>query len=436
MTYTEAVNFLYEKLPMFHREGKTAYKANLDNIITLDNALSSPHKHYKTIHIAGTNGKGSVSHMLASVLQESGFKTGLFTSPHLIDFRERIKINGKMISRKGVIDFIEKNIKIIETVKPSFFEVTTAMAFDYFNDNHVDFAVIETGLGGRLDSTNIIHPTLCIITNISLDHTDILGNTIEAIAFEKAGIIKENTPVIIGESVPESKKVFIQTSLTKNAEIYFSEEKYQTAIKLQKENLQLIEIIDKQNKTKDEYTCDMLGIYQQKNIATALTALDILSKETMLSQENIRKGLCNIAANTGLMGRWQILNNTPLVIVDTGHNEAGIKFVVNQLENTPANKKHIVFGMVNDKDPSKVLCLLPKDACYYFTKANIPRALNENTLLELSLLYNLKGEAFKTVDGAIKKALTQANDTDVVFIGGSTFIVAEALTNNFFKKTN
>jgi dihydrofolate synthase/folylpolyglutamate synthase len=420
---------MYAQLPMFHREGKVAYKANLNNIIALAEMLGNPQKKYKTIHIAGTNGKGSVSHIIASILQHAGYKTGLFTSPHLLDFRERIKVNGQMVDEEFVISFIEKCKESIKRNEPSFFEMTTAMAFSYFDQQNVDIAVVETGLGGRLDATNIIEPILSVITNISMDHTDILGNTLAEIAFEKAGIIKSNTPVIVGEKQTETDSVFISKSEELNAAIIFAQDLFESKIVgFEQNSTQIISVTDKKNKNTRTYNLDLLGNYQQKNLSTVLCSINQLIKIGIsIDDESIMKGISSAKNTTGLMGRWQILGEKPLIVVDTGHNEEGIKFVVNQLKSIVSKQLHIVFGMVNDKDPAKVLCHLPIEAEYYLAKFDLPRAKNEVELMQQAAKFGLKGNSFPSVKLAIEAAKLKANQNDTIFIGGSTFVVAEAL---------
>jgi len=405
MTYQETLNYLFNQLPMYQRIGKAAYKVDLSNTHKLCNLLNNPESKFKSIHIAGTNGKGSTSHMLASVLQESGYKVGLYTSPHLKDFRERIKINGVMISEQDIIDFVTKHKNTFETINLSFFEWTVGLAFSYFEKQKVDIAIIETGLGGRLDSTNVVIPEVSIITNIALDHTQFLGTTLPEIAKEKAGIIKENIPVIIGESQTEISSVFIDIAQKKNSKIQFADQ------------LNL-----------DELETDLKGLYQKKNIKSCIASLNILqNKGWKISNNNIKDGLLNVTRNTNLLGRWQILGKTPLVIADTGHNEAGIKEIINQLNNTPYNQLHFVFGTVNDKSVDTILNLLPKTAQYYFCEADIPRALPINDLMEFAEMHHLNGVKCNSVHEALKLAKKKASTEDLIFIGGSTFVVAEVI---------
>jgi dihydrofolate synthase/folylpolyglutamate synthase len=429
MNYIETIKYMYEQLPMFQREGKIAYKADLSNTILLAKSLNYPENKFMSIHVAGTNGKGSVSHMIASVLQHAGYKTGLYTSPHLNDFRERIKINGEMVAEKFVVDFIARNIKNIETIQPSFFEMTTLMAFEYFAGENIDIAVIETGLGGRLDSTNIIAPLVSVITNISYDHMDILGNNLSSIAKEKAGIIKKGIPVIIGEKNPETTEVFETKAIQEDAKIIFAQEKYLTLSASNDEfNSQLVDVLNIGGNSNSKYKLDLLGSYQQKNIVTVLAALDELANAgIIINNEIIYDGLKTAAITTGLKGRWQILGKNPTIIADTGHNEDGIKHLIQQINNTSHDKLHIVFGMVKEKDFKKILSLLPKNANYYFTKADIPRALDENVLLEEAKTIGLSGNSYVSVQKALNAAKKSAGKRDLIFIGGSTFVVAEII---------
>ncbi len=413
---------------MFQRQGKAAYKANLDNTHALDKHFGHPHYRFKSIHIAGTNGKGSVSHMLASVLQEAGYKTGLYTSPHLKDFRERIKINGKEVSEKHVIDFVKNNKDFFEKLKPSFFEMTVAMAFQYFADKNVDIAFIETGMGGRLDSTNIINPLLSVITNISKDHTQFLGDTIEKIAGEKAGIIKKSIPVIIGESQKETKQVFLHKAKEHNAPLYFADETFRIDYALQTiDEKQSFNVYKANDLLYPDLKIDLLGLYQKKNLITSLQAIDILKAKFNIDKENIYQGLCNIQKNTGLKGRWQIIGRNPRIVCDTGHNEAGIREVLNQIKNTPYRKLYMVIGVVNDKNIDTILSLLPKDAEYIFTKASIPRALNEKELALKAKKFELKGISTSNVWEALEIAKSKAEAPDMIFVGGSTFVVADII---------
>lgn len=407
MNYNETVQYLFNSAPLFQNIGGAAYKEGLQNTIILDNHFENPHKKFKTIHIAGTNGKGSCSHTIASILQDAGYKVGLYTSPHLVDFRERIRINGKMIPEQKVIEFVEKEKAFFEPLHPSFFELTTALAFKYFADEKIDIAVIEVGLGGRLDCTNIITPEISVITNISFDHTQFLGNTLSAIACEKAGIIKQNIPVVIGETTEETKKIFLQKATNTNSKIYFAEER---------------------NDVLDNLKVELEGFCQEKNTKTISTAIILLKeKGFQISEQNIRNGFSSVCRSTGLRGRWQKIQESPQVYCDTGHNVAGIELITKQLNKINCRNMRIVFGMVNDKDISHVLEILPKHAKYYFTKANVKRALDEKELLSKAKSYNLQGEAYPNVIEAYNKALNDSEKDDFIYVGGSTFIVADFL---------
>lgn len=431
MNYTETLEYLFDRLPMFHRIGQAAYKNSLENTLKLDEIFRHPHRQYKTIHVAGTNGKGSVSHMLAAVFQAAGYKTGLYTSPHLKDFRERIKINGQMISKEEVVEWVENYpVKYnLWDIEPSFFELTAAMAFDYFAKQKVDIAIIEVGLGGRLDSTNIITPEVSVITNISLDHVNLLGDTLEKIAAEKAGIIKKDIPVVIGSTQNETKLVFQDTAQTKQAPLFFADQEYVANYSMLGMDGRQMMNIEKNGKIEyPELKLDLLGIYQLKNVPVVLKTLDIMiERGWKISRANIYNGLRNTAKSTCLMGRWQIIGNNPLTICDTGHNEDGIKMVVNQLKNTAYKTLHFVFGVVADKDQDAILQLFPKDAVYYFTRADIPRALNEKELAQKASEFGLKGDSYPTVAEAYTAAKANAGKNDLIFIGGSTFVVAEIL---------
>lgn len=424
MNYKETLDWLFSQLPMYQREGQAAYKANLDNTLALDQYFQHPHKQFRTIHIAGTNGKGSVSHMLASILQEAGYKTGLYTSPHLKDFRERIKVNGEMISEQYVIDFIEKNKEIFTGIKPSFFEMTVAMAFRYFADRQVDIAVIEVGLGGRLDSTNIITPLASVITNISFDHMALLGNTLEKIATEKAGIIKNGIPAIIGSRDPEYDFVFEQKAKTCGAPLQFASDNWITR---QEEN-GAYTLTRQDGWHFDHLVCELKGLYQRKNIPAVLETIPALRRAGLqITDEHVRKGISQVIGNTGLWGRWQTLSLKPLTICDTGHNIDGITEIVRQLQTYKYGKLHFVIGMVNDKDIDSVLHILPQDAIYYFCKASIPRAMPEQQLAAKAAIAGLKGNCYPTVPEAFTAARQQAKPEDMIYIGGSTFVVAEVI---------
>lgn len=423
MTYSETIQYLYDRLPVFHHVGSSAYKPGLDNTIKLMSALDNPHKRFKSIHIAGTNGKGSVSHMLASILQSSGYKVGLYTSPHLVEFGERIRISGNTIDEQYVIDFVENNQRLFEQIQPSFFEATMAMAFSYFADNEVDIAVIEVGLGGRLDSTNVIEPQLSVITNISFDHVGFLGDSLDKIAYEKAGIIKKSIPVIVGEVLPETRAVFEEKASLEHAPLYFAEELITTSFREYKNAGMLIETSDNRS-----FISGLNGLYQLKNIATVLTAINELNKlNYAISNQCITTGMEFVTEITGLEGRWQRLQQEPMVVADTGHNVAGIQCVVEQLKLQNYKTLRIVIGMVNDKDISSVLALLPKNARYYFSQANISRALPAHELKIQAESYNLNGDVYSSVEQAVRAAIHDAVRDDFVFIGGSNFVVGEAL---------
>jgi len=414
---------------MFSRTGAKAYKADLKNTIQLCNFLENPEKKIKTIHIAGTNGKGSVSHMLAAILQSNNYKTGLYTSPHLKDFRERIKINGMMMSQSFLIDFVEKTKAICEEIKPSFFELTFAMSLDYFAQQKVDVAIIETGLGGRLDSTNVITPLLSVITNISFDHMEILGNTLSKIAYEKAGIIKDKIPVVVGETNPETKDVFINKAKETGSSVVFAEEKFEVLSSIYSiKNLQL-EILNKENKETNSYTLDLNGLYQQKNLLTVLASVELLETSFSLDEEKIKWALSKVKKLTGLFGRWEIIHEKPTVALDVAHNEGGIKELLNQINNSTFRQLHIIFGMVKDKDIQKVLQQFPKNASYYFTKAHNPRALSEEELREKAVQYQLNGSLYPNVNKALKAALANASEEDLIVVCGSVFLIAEVNLN-------
>lgn len=426
MNYNETINYLYNQLPVYQNIGGKAYKEGLDNSLALDKLFDYPHTNYKTVHIGGTNGKGSTSHLLAAILQQSGYKVGLYTSPHLVDFRERIRVNGEKISEEYIIDFVAIYKDQYESICPSFFELTMMMAFKYFADREVDIAIIEVGLGGRLDSTNIINPILSIITNISLDHTQFLGNTPELIAAEKAGIIKPETPVVVGEAEGDVRSVFENKAKAVNAPIVFAEDENLIYDAEQLETGGWLIQANAYPNLKDE-----LGGYAQvKNAATVLCAVDILRKQGVHTTiQSVYSGFGLVTKITGLMGRWQILKESnPKIVCDTAHNVGGISYITQQLKNEKYKNLHIVFGMVNDKDISHVLELMPKDAIYYFTKATIFRALDQHELASLAAKFNLKGNAYPTVEEALAAAYASATPNDFIFIGGSNFVVADALS--------
>jgi dihydrofolate synthase/folylpolyglutamate synthase len=411
---------------MFSRQGASAYKKDLTNTLLLCNKLGNPQQQFKSIHIAGTNGKGSTSHMLAAILQKAGYKTGLYTSPHLKDFRERIKINGELCTEEFIIDFVEKMKPAIAEIQPSFFEITVAMAFSYFAEAHVDVAVIETGLGGRLDSTNIITPELSIITNIGWDHMNLLCNTLEAIAGEKAGIIKQHIPVVIGEVIDETKLVFENAASRKNAPIYYAHQAFSVLEYQQTFTTLMVKLLNNKNGEIHAYQLDLPGIYQLNNLITILTAVNQLKQQGwQLSDYAISEGLANAKSLTGLHGRWELLHQSPTVIADVSHNEAGITQILHQIKHCKYRQLHIVFGMVKDKDPQLVLSLLPTNAQYYFTQANIPRALNATEVTKIAKDYCLIGNTYDDVNAALKAAMQMALNDDLIVVCGSVFLIAE-----------
>lgn len=427
MTYQQTIDYLYAQLPMFSRIGSAAYKEDLHNTIALCDSIGNPQTKYKTIHIAGTNGKGSTSHMLAAILQSAGYKTGLYTSPHIKDFRERIRVNGEMIKEQAVVDFVAKTKVKSDEIHPSFFELTVAMAFDYFANEQVDIAVIETGLGGLLDSTNILSPILSVITNIGYDHQHILGNSLAAIATQKAGIIKENTPVVVGETLLETRQIFIDTAAKKKTELYFAEEKYITeSVHFEKDVLvcNVHEVMTCQNKA---FALGLTGLYQAKNICTVLEAVEQLRNLQLLIPENaVIKGLLEVKQMTGLRGRWDILQQNPTTIADVAHNKDGIAQVLNQLTVSYPNAHfHFVLGFVKDKDVEQVLTSFPTNASYHFTNAHIPRAMPVDALAAIANAVGLVGESFDDVNDAITKAIQDASPEDVIMICGSFFVIAE-----------
>ena len=427
--YSEILHYLFTALPVFQHTGGSAYKPGLQTITELDDFYGNPHRRYRTIHIAGTNGKGSVSHILAAILQGAGYKTGLFTSPHLIDFRERIRINGQMITEHEVIEFVTRSRKMFDTVQPSFFEMTVAMAFDHFARHAVDIAVIETGMGGRLDATNIIQPVMSVITNISMDHTQFLGNNPIAIASEKAGIIKAGVPVVIGETQSGTDQIFEDKARAENCVIVFADQKARVSRSYQTDDGQAFYFEQNGKETPIPTFIDLFGDYQQKNIVTALIALQCLRHEAKvkIDVQTILPSLTHAARTTGLCGRWQKLREKPFTVCDVAHNPAGWVWVRQQIDRCTYRKLHIIIGFVSDKDISGMLELMPRHAVYYFTKASIPRALNETDLMNTAAKYGLKGNAYPNVAAAVKDALHHAAEDDMIYIGGSTFVVAEAL---------
>ncbi len=427
MTYQETVDYLYTKLHMFSRIGAAEYKNNLDNIISLSNYLHNPEKKFKSIHVAGTNGKGSTCHMLSAILQQAGYRVGLYTSPHLLSFTERIRINGVEIEEEWVVAFVETHKECIEKIKPSFFEITVAMAFQYFADSQVDIAIIEVGLGGRLDSTNIITPLLSIITNISKDHTNLLGDTIEQIAVEKAGIIKENIPVVIGETTSSTEKVFFNKAQSVHAPIYYAENLYQIATTT-KNNCKTYKIIHPQTLHITSVETDLLGNYQQKNIKTVFAAVEILRQYYFtIKEEHIVNALKNVSKITGIRGRFEIIQKDPIIILDVSHNEDGIKELVEQVQQMTYNTLHIVMGFVQDKDIDAVLALFPKEANYYFCNANLPRALPAEKLQALAEKYDLIGKAIANTEDAFTTAKNNCAANDILLVCGSFFIVSEIM---------
>lgn len=426
MTYEQTVNYLFTRLPMFSHIGAAAYKKDLDNIIRLCEFLGYPQSRFKSIHIAGTNGKGSTSHMLAAVLQTAGYKTGLYTSPHLKDFRERFRIDGGMVPKEFVVDFTKRIQPVIDEINPSFFEITVALALDFFAKENVDIAVIEVGLGGRLDSTNIISPELSIITNIGWDHMNILGDSLEKIAYEKAGIIKENIPVVVGEVLPETKPVFEEISRERNAPLIIANE-HEYAAEWQYKHHQLeVMVAETASDARQTYHLDLPGYYQTKNLITVLSSIKQLQRLGWhIELAHIQKGLRQVKKLTGLHGRWEVIREHPIVVLDVGHNVDGIRQILAQIELTDHQHLHMVVGFVKDKDISSVLSLLPKEATYYFTRARIPRALAEDELMQKAKLIGLDGHAFPDVNAALKAALFKAEKQDLVLVCGSVFVVGE-----------
>lgn len=425
MNYQETLNYLYNSTPVFEHVGAVAYKEGLQNTLALDKHFNHPHTNFKTIHIAGTNGKGSCSHSLASILQEAGYKVGLYTSPHLVDFRERIRVNGKCISKERVVKFVEDERKFFEPLHPSFFELTTALAFKYFDEQKVDIAIIEVGLGGRLDCTNIISPILSIITNISFDHTQFLGNTLAKIAGEKAGIIKKGVPVIIGEANEETRPVFQSKAKEVNSDIVFAEDNA-----IVTSSSPIVDGGRRYNLSNNSTLVgELSGDYQERNMNTILCACNILKQMNIIKNDDvIAKGLANICKNTGLLGRWQTIQNNPTVVCDTGHNVGGWNYLAPQIKRQQCNQLRIVFGMVDDKDINSVMYLLPKNAIYYWTQAESKRAIKAERVAEIAIKHDLRGEIFDNVEVAYTKALQDSNKDDFVFVGGSSYIVADLLT--------
>ena len=428
MNYQQTIDYLFTRLPMYSRIGPAAFKNDLTNTIRLCEFLDNPHKKFKSIHVAGTNGKGSVSHMLAAILQTAGYKTGLYTSPHLKDFRERIKINGLMINEKFVIDFTKRIKPLIEEIEPSFFEITVAMAFEYFAVQQVDIAVIEVGLGGRLDSTNIITPLLSVITNIGWDHMNMLGNTLEKIALEKAGIIKQGVPVVVGEIIPETKSVFEQVAKEKNAGLTIASQKRQIVDWNWKHHELVVEVTEENKTDHRTYQLDLPGLYQTKNLITVLEVCSQLQHEGWnIPDASIHKGLQQVKKLTGLSGRWEIIHQYPLVVLDVAHNIDGMKLLIQQAEVTEHRLLHIIIGMVQDKEVENIFSILPKTARYYFTKAHTPRAISEDELAVHAANAGLEGESFSEVNVALDAALQQAHKDDLILVCGSVFLVGEVI---------
>ncbi|HOZ52107.1 MAG TPA: Mur ligase family protein [Chitinophagaceae bacterium] len=426
MNYHQTLDYLFAKLPMFTRVGAAAYKADLNNTIQLCKALDNPHTKFKSIHIAGTNGKGSVSHMLASVFQSAGYKTGLYTSPHLIDFKERIKINRDEIEESWVIEFVEKIIPIIEEIQPSFFEVTVAMAFSYFAEKDIDIAIIEVGLGGLLDSTNIITPELSIITNISFDHTNLLGSTLHEIAFQKSGIIKHKIPVVVGQSQNEIDTVFIEKATQCESEIFFADQSYSLISHQLNHGFQIISLENNLTQERFQIELDLVGQYQLKNCTTVIKSLDVLKQAGWNIQlKDILYGLKNVKLQTGLKGRFDILLKSPILIADVAHNEAGLTEVFNQINAMNFKQLHIILGFVKDKDVETALKIFPQSAKYYFTQADIPRALPYYELKELANTFSLNGDSYPTVNQALQSAFEFAEHDDMILVTGSFFIMAD-----------
>lgn len=426
MNYEETVEYLFNSTPVFEKVGATAYKEGLDNTHALDNHFGNPHRKFKTIHVAGTNGKGSCSHTLAAILQAEGYRVGLYTSPHLVDFRERIRVNGMPISKDYVINFVEQERSFFEPLHPSFFELTTALAFKYFAEQHVDIAVIEVGLGGRLDCTNIITPILSVITNISFDHTQFLGNTLAKIAGEKAGIIKPHVPVVIGETVNETRPVFLDKARQEDAPIRFAEDEPEVAAT----TLRIEGGIDYETRSWGHLHGELGGIYQEKNTNTILCACDELRKHGVVtSRAAVVDGFAHVAEHTGLTGRWQQLQTAPRVVCDTGHNVGGWQYLSQQIKAQPCKQLRIVFGMVDDKDIDTVMGMLPQNAVYYFTQASTHRAIPVDRVMEEARQHHLNGTAHPTVTAAYHQALADASADDFIFVGGSSYVVADLLTD-------
>jgi dihydrofolate synthase/folylpolyglutamate synthase len=429
MTYDQTLDYLFSRLPMFQRIGAAAYKANLDNTYKIAELLGNPHKKLKCIHVAGTNGKGSSSHMLAAILQQAGYKTGLYTSPHLIDFRERIKINGKMIPKNVVVEFVEKYKTEFEIIEPSFFEWTVGLAFDHFAKEEVDVAIIEVGLGGRLDSTNIISPMVSLITNIGYDHMNLLGDTLQKIASEKAGIIKPKVPVVVSQQQSDIYPVFNAKAQELKSPITYADKRFKVVRSKHENGFLVIDVLDKKTTETLSYELDLTGDYQLKNILGVLETIEeVIKIGFVIERSAIQKALKQVVKLTGLLGRWQTISVKPLVIADTGHNEDGIKQVLENLKRYAFKNLHLVFGAVNDKEIDKILKLLPATASYYFVKASVPRALESEVLQKKASEFGLKGNAFPNVESGLKAAKKTAKKDDLIFVGGSTFVVGDLLS--------
>jgi dihydrofolate synthase / folylpolyglutamate synthase len=426
MDYPQTIEYLFTRLPLFSRIGAAAYKSDLTNIQTLSRGLGNPEKKFKSIHVAGTNGKGSTSHMLAAILQKAGYKTGLYTSPHLHDFRERIRINGQMIPENNVIGFTERIRQSIDQIEPSFFEITVAMAFEWFAHEQIDIAVVETGLGGRLDSTNIIIPEVSVITNISYDHMDLLGNTLQKIAFEKAGIIKPGVPAVIGEEQEEVKNVFLQVAEENGSPLHFASQKRFPGEWRSEGHLLYVQLTEVHDNSKKNFHLDLPGLYQLKNIVTVAEVISILNqKGYQIPDSAMQQGLKQVKSLTGLHGRWDILRENPMLVIDVGHNEEGMKAIARQIENTSHEELHIVIGLVKDKAIENILRHLPKMANYYFTRAQIPRAMPETELAASGETIGLKGRSFPNVKQALETVVLNAGPKDMILVCGSVFLAGE-----------
>jgi dihydrofolate synthase/folylpolyglutamate synthase len=427
MTYEEVLEWMFAQIPMYQRQGRAAYKADLSTTEALDAYLNHPHQHFRSIHVGGTNGKGSVSNMMASVLQQAGYKTGLYTSPHLKDFRERIRVDGQMVEKDFVMDFIQQHASYFQQQKPSFFEMTVAMAFEYFKHQQVDVAVVEVGLGGRLDSTNIIDPDLSIITNISLDHTQFLGDTVEQIAGEKAGIIKSGKPLVVGEYDERTAGIFREKARSLQAPIYFADQDYQAERQSDEKGKACYRVLQMHRPVYEHLCTDLLGSYQSKNLVTALAAVEKLRESGYtVTNENIYKGLANVSHHTGFVGRWFILQEKPTIVCDTAHNEAGLSQNISRVKEMGENL-HFVLGFVNDKRLDSILQLFPSQARYYFTRANIPRALDQHELARMAASFGLQGQAYASPQQALEAARKNAAEKDIIYVGGSTFLVSELI---------